>query len=81
LPRGWVVMVIKLNCMRKSNLRFWILALRIDAALLATVVGMAFVFPPGAVRAICSSLTPILAIAFVHLREKAGKVPEMEDSV
>ena len=57
----------------------WSLALRVIAALLAVAVGVSYVLPDGNARAISMVAIPILIVAFIEIRRRAGKVPEQED--
>ena len=57
----------------------WTVTLRVVAGLLAAAVGASYVLPDGKARAISFIAIPVLIVAFIEIRRKAGKVPEEED--
>ena len=57
----------------------WGVALRVIAALLAVAIGVSYVMPDGIARAVSFIAIPILIVAFIEIRRKAGRVPEKED--
>ncbi len=57
----------------------WSMTLRIVAALLAVAVGMSYALPDGKLRSLSFVAIPILIVAFIEIRRKAGKVPDPED--
>jgi hypothetical protein len=57
----------------------WSMALRIVAALLAIAVALSYVLPDGKLRTLSYVAIPVLIVAFIEIRRRAGKVPDPED--
>lgn len=57
----------------------WTILLRVVAGLLAIAVAASYVLQNGAFRTVSFIAIPILIVAFIEIRKKAGKVPIDED--